>query len=466
MEEEKTTLNFNKKDWINIIKKTNKDSYIRLLLHSIFENIEDISYFKESLPLFRYYSLFINLDIILNKHGFKKIEINGKLNEEKMLIIDFSSLEYEYDEDEMKNIEIEKDKFIPCLKSGIMLYIKNNEKILIRVEEVWRGSDLEDISFYSNIEPQKISEIIKEIIIYSDENHYLKGKSFYPDLYLCEKNDYSWDSIILNDNIKSKIKSNIENMFECQMVFKKLGIKMKRGVILVGNPGVGKTLIGKILSNSDKYTFIWITPGFLCSANSIKNIMEVARFFSPCLIFIEDIDLHGEDRDISSNRSLLGELMNQLDGSTENDGIAVVSTTNKLEVLEEALQNRPQRFDVIIEIPFPTEGQIRQSFTLFAKDFIISNETIDELMNKINKRKNISCAHIKSLVDGSIINFIIKNKDNIEEDILEKEDYVLDISDFNLEDLSRKNNNPIGFRQKENAECKSQRSSKRVNYIE
>ena len=94
-------------------------------------------------------------------------------------------------------------------------------------------------------------------------------------------------------------------------------------------------------------SFIWISPRHVRDAHSFEEILEVARFVAPAVVFLEDLDLFAEERD-TNGWTGLGELMNQLDGAVDNEGIVTLATTNRLEVIEKALRNRPGRFDRVI----------------------------------------------------------------------------------------------------------------------
>ncbi len=78
--------------------------------------------------------------------------------------------------------------------------------------------------------------------------------------------------------------------------------------------------------------------------------MSLARFVAPAVVFLEDLDLFAEEREGNSSWMGLGELMNQLDGAVDNEDIVTIATTNRLDVIEKALRNRPGRFDRIVQI--------------------------------------------------------------------------------------------------------------------
>ena len=165
----------------------------------------------------------------------------------------------------------------------------------------------------------------------------------------------------------------------------------------------GKTLIGKILCNSVACTFLWVTPRFLERSQHVKIVCDMARELSPSILFLEDIDLYSEDRRSVGNATLLGELMNQLDGLIENHFIIVIATTNRVDDVEEALRNRPGRFDRILDIGLPSSAGRLRMLELFTKKYILDGVDLQDLASKID---GYSGAHVKELVITAAITAI------------------------------------------------------------
>jgi cell division protease FtsH len=96
-----------------------------------------------------------------------------------------------------------------------------------------------------------------------------------------------------------------------------------------------------------------VTPGDLDSVTDVKEIFELARLLAPAALLLEDLDAVGEERSRQGQggKVLLGELMSQIDGCHGDADLFVIATTNRADVLEQALRNRPGRFDRVIEVP-------------------------------------------------------------------------------------------------------------------
>jgi len=147
--------------------------------------------------------------------------------------------------------------------------------------------------------------------------------------------------------------------------FKAFGARMPRGVLLVGPPGVGKTMIAKAVAAEagvpfyyqSAASFVQIYVGM--GAKRVHELFAAAKNNSPSIIFIDEIDAVGKERD--GNRSderegTLNQLLTEMDGFEDSSGVIVVAATNKIEVLDSALL-RAGRFDrrVFVELPTPDE---------------------------------------------------------------------------------------------------------------
>jgi len=213
-----------------------------------------------------------------------------------------------------------------------------------------------------------------------------------------------WEDIVLKAGIKETILYNTSGLLSKKDLFIEKRIPLKRGLLFYGPPGDGKTMVGKILAREVDANFVWVTPKDLTDAPSrnIANIYSFARLLAPTIIFFEDIDLiGGEDRFGRSFRSILGELLNQLDGFDSNHGVITIATTNNIEVLDKALANRPGRFDIRIEFPNP-DYQLRLAVL---KRYIQNHPASSDLnMERLAKKiDGLSFAHMKEMVTRALI---------------------------------------------------------------
>lgn len=166
----------------------------------------------------------------------------------------------------------------------------------------------------------------------------------------------------------------------------------------------GKTVLCKILAKEINHTIIYALPDHLGRTGDIKRVCEMAKDLAPCVLIIEDIDYIAEERDHARNAGGVIELMNYLDGVQEFNNVITLATTNAQEKIEEALKNRPGRFDRVVQVPRPNaECRLRMLKTFVAKFILLDDIDWDLLVDKTDK---LSGAHVKDLVKTAAMHAI------------------------------------------------------------
>lgn len=166
------------------------------------------------------------------------------------------------------------------------------------------------------------------------------------------------------DNIIDQIREVIELPLKRPDVFSYLGIKPHKGILLYGEPGNGKTLVAKAIANEVNAHFIPVSGPELVSKyhgqseENLRNIFKEARKHQPTIIFFDEIDSIAQKRSDDETARMDAKFVNQLltlmDGMEKYENVAVLASTNRPELLDEALL-RPGRFDYKIEIQKPDE---------------------------------------------------------------------------------------------------------------
>ena len=246
---------------------------------------------------------------------------------------------------------------------------------------------------------------------YVREHNYLRGQAFFADGRIIEREKaYTWDDILLPERTIRTVRTHVEGFLRHRLRLKALGVKPRRGLILAGPPGTGKTLLGKVLADTLDVSFMWVSPRHVENADSFDAILSVARFVAPAVVFLEDLDLFAEERD--SNRWIgLGELMNQLDGAVDNEDIVTIATTNRLEVIERALRNRPGRFDRVVKFEAMGEECRHMMLTRVLSCADIRPEDMDHLVSSTDE---YTPAQIQEVANTILI--LAAQEDNIGED--------------------------------------------------
>jgi cell division protease FtsH len=146
--------------------------------------------------------------------------------------------------------------------------------------------------------------------------------------------------------------------------FQKLGGRIPRGVLMVGNPGTGKTLLAKAIAGEAKVPFFSISGSDFVEmfvgvgAARVRDMFEQAKKHAPCIVFIDEIDAVGRQRGAGlgggndEREQTLNQLLVEMDGFETNSGVIVIAATNRPDVLDPALL-RPGRFDRQVVVPLP-----------------------------------------------------------------------------------------------------------------
>lgn len=175
-----------------------------------------------------------------------------------------------------------------------------------------------------------------------------------------------------------EIREVIELPIKNPDIFKRVGIKPPKGVLLYGPPGTGKTLLARIVASTMDVTFLKVVASALIekyigeSSRMIREMFAYARKSAPCIIFMDEIDAIGGKRSNDSNSSdrevqrTLMELLNQMDGFSDLDDVKIIMATNRPDILDEALL-RPGRLDRKIEIPLPNEKGRREILNIHSQ---------------------------------------------------------------------------------------------------
>ena len=173
----------------------------------------------------------------------------------------------------------------------------------------------------------------------------------------------TFDDVAGIDEAKEELEEIVEFLRNPQK-FSKLGGKIPTGALLVGPPGTGKTLLAKAIAGEAGVPFFTISGSDFVEmfvgvgASRVRDMFEQAKKNSPCIVFIDEIDAVGRHRGAGygggndEREQTLNQLLVEMDGFEENDGVIIVAATNRRDVLDPALL-RPGRFDREVQVPVP-----------------------------------------------------------------------------------------------------------------
>jgi ATP-dependent 26S proteasome regulatory subunit len=172
------------------------------------------------------------------------------------------------------------------------------------------------------------------------------------------------------------------------------GQHLKRGLLLHGPPGVGKTHSIRYLTA--QMTGVTIVELSGESLHAIGTACSVARTLQPAMIVVEDVDLIAEEREMYGGANpLLFSLLNEMDGLAEDTDVVFLLTTNRAEALEPALAARPGRVDQAVELQLPDADARRRLFALYRGDLDVDESNLDSV---IGRTDGVTASFLKELL--------------------------------------------------------------------
>ncbi|MGC8586206.1 MAG: CDC48 family AAA ATPase [Candidatus Micrarchaeia archaeon] len=236
-----------------------------------------------------------------------------------------------------------------------------------------------------------------------------------------ERPNVHWDDVGGLEEVKQQLREAVELPVKNPEAFEKIGIRPVKGILLVGAPGTGKTLLAKAVATERESNFISIKgPELLSkyvgeSEKAVREIFRKAKQAAPCIIFIDEIDAIATIRGAEEGDSLVTErvvdtLLTEFDGLTELKNVVVLAATNRPDMIDPALL-RPGRFDKIIEIPLPDEKARYEIFKVHTRKMPLDKDVKLEELAK--QTENYTGAEIENIVREAGMNAIRSNRDKV-----------------------------------------------------
>ena len=265
------------------------------------------------------------------------------------------------------------------------------------------------------------------------------------------KKEVGLDAVILDVETKKSILRTI-NFIKKKEKYEAIGAVLPKGILLYGEPGTGKTLIGQTIAKETNYNFKLISASSLLgqyvgsSAKNIRDCFDELRKKGNSILFLDELDAIGMKRNSDENskeyRSCLNELLAQISNEA-NSNIIVMATTNRPEDLDEALL-RPGRFDLKIEIKKPDKEQRVKIFELYFNKVKHSEDLDLELLAE--ETDGETGAFIFTLINGSAIRAVDEDFEEVHMEHILDELKTMTNNDLEIKERNEiKPLNKIGF---------------------
>ena len=247
-----------------------------------------------------------------------------------------------------------------------------------------------------------------------------------------ERPNIRWGDVGGLEDVKRQLKEACELPIKSPEAFEKMGIRPLKGILLVGAPGTGKTMLAKAVATERESNFISIKgPEVLSkfvgeSEKAVREVFRKARMSAPCIIFIDEIYSITGTRSSEGNDSMVTErgvdtLLTEMDGLQDIKNVIVIAATNRPDMIDPALL-RPGRFDKIIEIPLPDEATRLAILKVHTKRMPLDkNVNLEDLAKTL---ESYTGAEIENVVREAGMNAIRTNRP-----IVSKGDFELALSE-------------------------------------
>ncbi len=242
------------------------------------------------------------------------------------------------------------------------------------------------------------AEVRPEEVMVFASGYWQKSEALYHAI-----SNATFDNLILPVDLRRELQDDLQQFFASRAVYERYRIPWKRGLLLVGPPGNGKTHAIKALVNWLRKPCFYVKSlkaNHMSDHDTIKRVFDRARETTPCLLIMEDLDSLITDR----NRSFF---LNELDGFAANTGIVLIATTNHPERLDTAIVDRPSRFDrkYHFMLPAPAErtAYITHWNTTLEPELQLSETGVLEIVAATD---GFSYAYLKELFLSSMMRWI------------------------------------------------------------
>ncbi len=264
------------------------------------------------------------------------------------------------------------------------------------------------------LEEERLSpEILDKLIVtMADFEGALKDvmPSAMREVYL-ETPDVKWADLGGLDGVKRELQEAVEWPLKFADLYAAIGYNMPKGILLYGSSGTGKTMLAKAVATESEANFISVRgPELLSkwvgeSERGVREVFRRARQAAPCIIFFDEIDAlaptRGMGGDSMVTERVVSQLLTELDGIQQLNGVVVLAATNRIDMVDPALV-RPGRFDKVIPIPMPDKESREQILKINMEGKQITDAVRKDLKPLVDMTEGFSGADVAALVNTAV----------------------------------------------------------------
>jgi len=293
-----------------------------------------------------------------------------------------------------------------CVSNGVYLVSDGDDRLVIMFLPSGMGPRAEVQLQIIGPEQDKVERVMREIWRLAAKHSVFRGQviSFGPEMFgpggdttplsFLRRPAVSRDQIVLPEALLDEIERQVIGIARHSGRLLASGQHLKRGILLHGAPGTGKThTVSYLLGKLTDVTVIVISGRAL---GRIREACSVARTLQPAAIVVEDVDLIAEERTARpGEHPLLFQLLNEMEGLNSAADVTFLLTTNRADLLEPALAERPGRVDLAAELPLPDEDARRALFRLYQGGLVLDGVDVDAV---IARTEGVTAPFLKELL--------------------------------------------------------------------
>lgn len=301
------------------------------------------------------------------------------------------------------NVKVDEGRMLPCVEHGLFLVHDGDRRLVVLMRRA------EDSPFQSSVRIEVIaperdhaSQLLTEVRASMREQNVYRGRvlslsagrsGLQVNLHGLPRVER--DEIVLPEGVLERLERHALGFDRQAARLAAAGRHLKRGILLHGAPGTGKTLTVKYLAGQSPERTVLLLTG--SSLGLMPQSCALARDLQPSTIVLEDVDLIAEERTYQTQtaNTLLFQFLNEIDGLAEDADVMFVMTTNRPQLLEPALAARPGRVDQAIELPLPDARCRARLFELYGRGLELRVTDLDRF---VERTEGVPSAFIRELL--------------------------------------------------------------------